>query len=242
MEINELFKIIHGSMDIENDLNPITHKKTVRFIKSKNLNPDNFFETNNCISPHCYLNKENGVYIDIHLFSNYFFDTFDIVKKINDLNDYMNKLINQKKYGSVFGLMEKKIRISYFNKWYKNIPEEQTLEVFKSVYSSSEYNFGLLNVDILKYIQQLSVNELDKLDDVVKIYRGQTEKSRNYNEANSWTLDKSVAEFFSTRFNSNGKIISAYIKKEDIIAYIEDRNESEVLVFPNKIYDIKIIN
>lgn len=75
----------------------------------------------------------------------------------------------------------------------------------------------------------------------VTVYRG-IHGSKGSIRALSWTTDKSIAEFFASRFDHSGGIIySAKIKKQDILAYFDTRSEKEVIVNFKKLYDIKQI-
>lgn len=78
---------------------------------------------------------------------------------------------------------------------------------------------------------------LSKLPEKVTIYRGMTEKelkSKNYGI--SWTLKKEVAEFFAHTYQRNystanlKKVVHEItINKNDIVAFLNDRKEFEVI-------------
>lgn len=239
MDISQLFKICHGSLNVESDLSKIEDSKIIEYVKKKNLDSDKFFKTQNPLYQYCYYNEQNGVFIEIHGFDDDIFNFLQIDKKIEVVENHMNKLIAKQEYTRVFAFLDKKLRIHFFNKWYDRIPKDQILEIFKEVYTLSEYGFNTFNKDILKDIQELSKSELEDLDDVVEIYRGQTPESQNYDVAYSWTLSKKTAKYFANRFNSKGKIFKGKANKKDIIAYIKDRDEEELLIMPGKVYDIK---
>lgn len=57
-------------------------------------------------------------------------------------------------------------------------------------------------------------------------------------KALSWTLDRSIAEWFATRFDEDGTVYQAQIDKSHIYAYFDGRNESEVIVDPKYLMDI----
>jgi hypothetical protein len=72
-------------------------------------------------------------------------------------------------------------------------------------------------------------------DGTVTIYRGENTKSANSDDAFSWTLTKKTAEFFADRFNKGGgKINKKDINPKEIIDYLPNRGESEVILFPKK--------
>lgn len=68
----------------------------------------------------------------------------------------------------------------------------------------------------------------DSLPETITVYRG-IQKDATTN-ALSWTLDKNVAKWFANRFNNNGAVVEATINKKHVFAYINGRNEKEVVV------------
>lgn len=69
---------------------------------------------------------------------------------------------------------------------------------------------------------------LASLPETIMVYRG-IQKDATTN-ALSWTLDKNVAEWFANRFNNNGTVVEVTINKKYVFAYINGRNEKEVVV------------
>ena len=74
---------------------------------------------------------------------------------------------------------------------------------------------------------------------IVTIYRGVG--SEEYRDGISWTLDREKAEWFATRFTEDGVVYSAKVKSNDILYYISDRGEKEVIVDPKKLIQIERI-
>lgn len=72
----------------------------------------------------------------------------------------------------------------------------------------------------------------DALPDIVTIYRGH---HRDENEAGmSWTLDRSVAEWFARRLCSakhTPRVVTAQTHKSNIVAYLKGRGEQEVIIW-----------
>ena len=67
----------------------------------------------------------------------------------------------------------------------------------------------------------------------VNVYRGLTNYNKKNIRALSWSLDRKVAEWFSNRFKKGeGKVYSATIDKEHILAFFSGRGEAEVIVDP----------
>lgn len=95
--------------------------------------------------------------------------------------------------------------------------------------SNSDKNI-LMNKSELKIYKSLS-NE-------IVIYRGVNNKKGKLGI--SWTLNKEIAEWFATRYNT-GNVYKAKIKKENVIGYINSRDEQEIIVDYNKLYDVELL-
>lgn len=105
-----------------------------------------------------------------------------------------------------------------------NVSTDESLTMFKN----SKKKLIMNKAELLK---------LKSLPDEVTIYRG-THKKNNF-KALSWTDDYQSALWFARRFNDNGYVLQATIKKENIIAFFNNRNEKELIVDFNKIYNLK---
>lgn len=60
----------------------------------------------------------------------------------------------------------------------------------------------------------------------------------------SWTLSSETAEWFAKRFDSSfrkGYVFEATAKKEDVLAYFNDRNEQEIVIDRKKLENVKIL-
>lgn len=94
------------------------------------------------------------------------------------------------------------------------------------------YLMGEENLNYLKY----------RIPDEVTVYRG-VRTERDQSERLSWTLSEEVARKFARSFSRGGGFVyKGTIKKEDIIAYFDDRNEKEVVGFPENIELYKVID
>lgn len=80
-------------------------------------------------------------------------------------------------------------------------------------------------------------------DDTLTIYRGEDEKSNSYKSALSWTLSLDMAKFFANRYNktNSGKVYQATVAKEDILAYLPEREEEEVIVKSSDLINVEQI-
>lgn len=98
------------------------------------------------------------------------------------------------------------------------------------------------NTDIQYLLNEEELEVFHSLDEKVTIYRGVTPYNRNNIKALSWTLSFDTASWFANRFNSKGKVYSATIDKSHIYAYFDGKNESEVIVDPNYLENIRQVS
>jgi len=146
----------------------------------------------------------------------------------------------------------------YFKAVYDDIPVEYRMQIMmEDIYQGYRVNYP----EMLQYINHyICYEETEKLradrvemvktllkecvseDGKVKVYRGMAEHFLMPEYAVSFTLDKSIAEFFveyhKKRHGSRfGVVDSAEICVENILYYSNDREEQEVFVLPACVMD-----
>ena len=86
------------------------------------------------------------------------------------------------------------------------------------------------------------IKQLPRKNGKIVVYRGMADKSANASEAMSWTPDINVAYFFAMRAGHDPKILTGYVKDEDVIEYFrsddEDGAEEELIVVPGKVENV----
>lgn len=82
---------------------------------------------------------------------------------------------------------------------------------------------------------------LSAFGEMVTVYRGVTPYNARNVKALSWTVDKTKAEWFAHRFGESGTVYKAQINKADILAYFMGRNESEIVLNPNKLEQLSAV-
>lgn len=137
---------------------------------------------------------------------------FKFTRHFLSLSDYSSFL------GSMWTMVE-----------FPNVDDNITAPEFVKIFRSADKT---LLMDENEYEQYLSLPE------EITVYRGI--RGRGRLEALSWTTDIEQAEWFAKRWDKNGKVYSATVDKEDVLALFASRGESELVVDFMKLRDIKL--
>lgn len=180
-----------------------------------------------------------------------FIDIFKDINKYNDLINQKKKYIeNSKSFEEILLMICKPYQLLFLNLNKNNLSEKTYNNSLKDVWISTEFPNADKNVSVdesLKLFKKANKNlimnskekiKMKSLPDEVKIYRG-THKKNNY-KALSWTDNYESALWFSKRYSGDGYVLEALIKKEDILACFNERNENELIIDYNKIYNLKV--
>lgn len=155
----------------------------------------------------------------------------DLQAKINSVDDAE----------SVFMFLRPQYRLTLFKYTNQYMNPEDFKEVLLFSWIRAEYPLSDVNVTKREMISWFEkIGYVSNLSGVVPIYRGVG--SEEYRDGISWTLDKSKAEWFATRFADNGIVYSAKVKSKDILYYISEREEEEIIVDPKKLIQMERIN
>ncbi|MFY0733730.1 hypothetical protein [Aurantimonas sp. NFXS3] len=124
--------------------------------------------------------------------------------------------------------------------WYDAKYPWQSLEDWRFVFQTLDANKQSL-------MSKSERRALRKMPSEFTVYRGVS--AVDHMEAEeaafglSWTTQQSKAEWFARRFaldDSQAFVIEATISKKAVIAYLTGREESEILIDPDNIYEMKI--
>jgi hypothetical protein len=241
MDKGEFMQKVHGW---DNTFVPIklrpNYEELEYLILSYDLDPDKFYYTGRMFAEYAYAN--NTVIIDIAIMSKDYLDMIEIKRRVEVNEKVHAEMIADKDYHGILFLMDKPFRFHWYAKLFKDIPDKDKYSIFIDIYTSSEYGFNELPPQfvetLIKKYKPKGKHELYTPYDEVPVFRGESSKSTPYDKAFSWTLDIDVAARFATRFNEDGKIYQGFVNKNDILCYLSDRKEKEVLVSPGKVYDV----
>jgi hypothetical protein len=206
------------------------------------ISSDNLYLSTNPFSPFVYI--KDFTYIDIQNLDIEFMKTFKVKETIIDITKEIDSLRTEQDYETIVQLTSNKYVLNVFHDAYEEIPVEQKYKVFRATYTQMEYGFQAFKPEILEEVLTMnndtSFKEELKVDKegYVTVYRGEGSKSRGIEEAYSWSTEERVAKFFAYRFDKKGKIYQGKVHIDDIVDFIDDRNESEILVIPENVKDI----
>ena len=80
---------------------------------------------------------------------------------------------------------------------------------------------------------------LAQLGETITVYRGVTSYNAKNVRALSWTIDIKKARWFAHRFQEQGTVYAAQINKADILAVFTSRGESEIVLNPKGLKQLK---
>lgn len=239
--IDDIFEIDHSNNKANLiPLEDLNNKHFNNIIKNFDLDIDYFYKIKGKLYPYCYLNET--VLVEIYEMSEEYFKNFKVKEMITQREKLHKECIKNNNYEKLFWLIDKPLRFKIYQELFNQIPDNQKYEIFKDIYMSSEYGFNELSRDFLE--QVFKYNNSNKnwfKDEIITIYRGEDTKSTPYAEAYSWTTNLKVAEKFANRFSNEGIIYEGKVKQKNILDYIEDKNENEILVYPENVFDIEEI-
>lgn len=128
------------------------------------------------------------------------------------------------------------------------ITDQECADTVYSIWTMQDkfYNCGMAKTKMIKFMKMAEKTlvlpeDIARLSDdsMITVYRGV--KENNY-KGLSWTIDRNIATWFAKRFSYNVNkvyLFSGHLKKKDIIAFFDCRNESEIVCDYRKVKDIR---
>lgn len=166
------------------------------------------------------------------------------IKQAMTMAKMFNKYLESGNFSVLLGMIDKRFGFYPYFKLFDLIPDEKKYELFLEVYIRQEYGFHFITERFIKELIGYRLNSIDipgkNPGDLLTIYRGEGTRSRPIKEAFSWTLDKEIAIWFAKRFGQ-GKVYQATTNYESIVAFLQDREEQEVIVLPSGIINVTMI-
>jgi hypothetical protein len=171
---------------------------------------------------------------DIGMMPNSYYNN-QLMRKKERLKEFENN----KEFESYLFLIEKPFRVTFFSDLVKQNKikkfSKKYWKIFSSLWTGSENIFQNKELwdDLLKdrtnshyFMSKKDLKFFNSLENEFIVYRGYTHWENGY----SYTLDKERAIWFANRFGQNGKVKEMLVKKEDVFAYTNSREENEIII------------
>jgi len=167
---------------------------------------------------------------------------------LEEWQQFMETLIDQLDLSSMFSRVRKGYRLGLLKICEKHLSQKDLSKLLADVWISSEDPNQDPNCSITYLVKLfrkcdpalLMVEEDYKvylsLPEEFQVYRG-VAVGRNP-KGLSWTGDLETAEWFSHRFDHKGNtgyVLTAMVKKSDVLAYFNSRNENEIVCNVNSL-------
>lgn len=210
---------------------------------------DKMFYSEMMFSPIVYYNAETNACVELH----------ELIKPANTAMGYednpgaseraLTHIDDAEKYMSANNYYEAllplsgSLRLGVLNEIIKKTPMSDCL-ANNTIYFCKVANYGhsqLSPENLLKALNWLTAKNKPSYtnDNVIDVYRGQSDKSTKPQEAFSWTTDLNVANHFASSYGNDGCIVYGKTKRSNIAYSYEDREggdeEHELLIAPGKV-------
>ena len=196
-----------------------------------------------------YYDNEKLIIFPLNLYGKQKLESFkDMESKTIEYAETIENDMNNGDFYFAFIALPDKMRMEMLDMLVRKRPSEKLYEVFTDFYTTADYGCDALSNESIRILhnmksekqKKLTQKKLKNLPKQVTLYRGQGDKSSNWDNAVSWTTDINVANFFASRMNSHSaSIIIAEVEKCNIIEFFE--SESECIVLPENTYQTREI-
>jgi hypothetical protein len=171
---------------------------------------------------------------DIGMMPNSYYNK-QLIRKQERLKEFEK----DKEFESYLFLIEKPFRVMFFSELVKQNKikkfSKKYWRILSSLWTGSENIFQNKELwdNLLKdktnshfFMSKKDLKFFNSLENEFMVYRGYTHWENGY----SYSLDKERAVFFANRFGQNGKVKEMLVKKEDVFAYTNSREEKEIII------------
>lgn len=167
-----------------------------------------------------------------------------IALSIKEAKEEVEALLVTKQYAKIIRRYGNGFEFDLYFELYDLTEDKDKYQIFINIYTLVEYGFSKIEKEKIEKIFSLKnkkapIKALVKAVDengYVTIYRGEGLLSASIDDAYSWTTNLSTALFFARRFTSmNARLYTAKIHLNDIVDYVTDRGEFEILLLPKNL-------
>lgn len=223
------------------------YEKVLRLCEKHEMDSTHLFVTKKPSNAFVYY--DFPVAFTIALLDDQYFEMFQMKERISHLHESFEKSLKEKDIVRILALTEDSLKVMLLNQLYWEISEKERYDMYVEIYSLIDYGHSKIKPMIVQDavkrqpagVRERLLRTLDRYGegDSLTIYRGEGTKSISSTEALSWTTSLSVATFFAFRYDTEGKVFQATVKKEKVIDFLNGRHEEEVIVMPQHVENLQ---
>lgn len=197
---------------------------------------ENVYVTDAALNNIYYIEKENGVYLELFPFCVEHMDMMEFEQRIPVVRKSQLQYLNKHKYSVFYSMIPECMRVYDFQQRYLTIPQDEVTEAWLTVYTNVDYGFSAWDKDVIKYVINHAPSHNKKGN--YTIYRGEGTTSTGIENSFSWTTDINTALFFAAMWEGK-RVWKANVKAENIVFFIDERDEHEVIIAPEDIENLE---
>lgn len=222
------------------------YSEIVSLCKKHEINPAYIYLTPKHMETYCYY--DFPLFLSIGSFDDTYFTFMEISKRVKINSQIMKKALEEKDVAKILSFSDDNVKTLLLNKLYWILPEDEQYQMWMEIYQRIDYGHNYMEQKMIqdaiskqsdtyrkKMLKRLNYVETG---DILTVYRGIGEASTEPSKAMSWTTSLSVACYFASRYERNGKVYQATIHKEHVIDYLTNRREEEILLKPQYLQGI----
>lgn len=246
MNIVDLLKGYRGAagvvrpLDLETDTEIYGNMENVEACKKKlesiGGSIENVYVTDAALNNIYYVEKENGVYLELFPFCVEYMDMMEFEQRIPVVRKSQLRYLNKHKYSVFYSMIPECMKVYDFQQRYLTIPQDKVTKAWLTVYTNVDYGFSAWDKDVIKYVINHAPSHNKK--GYYTIYRGEGTTSTCVENSFSWTTDFNTALFFAAMWEGK-RIWKANVKAENIVFFIDERDEHEVIIAPDNIENLE---
>lgn len=165
-------------------------------------------------------------------------EMFDLFEDINRARKpYVDIIENAKDVMSLLIIVRDPYKMLWFSLASDYIDEPEYSNILKQCWICEEWPSRDANVsisEVIKLFKRADRSIMAPIEDkTIKVYRGVNRGGSPYGL--SWTTSLETAEWFAKRFGDDGKVYELEVPNEHVLAIIDERGESEVVVDTRKL-------
>lgn len=159
-----------------------------------------------------------------------------MLEQIQAAEGELNRVVASRDFRRFFELIDPRLKLELLVEVFDFIPDSEKYPLVEEISAGLPGGFQALPEDFQqkarRYRGASSDRPLSDENNLVYIYRGQSAGDKGPGEGLSWTTDINVAVLYALNGGQAGSVYQAAVHSGDIINYVTENREKEVLVDP----------